>query len=284
MPGTREASRLKDSGPVAVAAGQALLLRVFGDDPPATLLVAAHPDDETIGASVALARLGPRVTVVYATDGAPEDGVDARACGYTRTADYAAARLREATAALAIAGVGRPLSGLGIRDQEAAHRLVHLMHAIDALIAHAAPELILTHAFEGGHPDHDAVAFATHAAARPRGVVIAEFTGYHAGPGGIETGCFADPGAAVLEHALSETERARKAAMIACFATQRHLLEGFGMEREAYRVAPDYNFAQPPCGGAAYYDRFAWGLRSTVWPALVRAAHAVLDREQCSAF
>ena len=41
-------------------------------DAPRTVLLAAHPDDETIGASAALHRL-PDVTVAYLTDGAPRD-------------------------------------------------------------------------------------------------------------------------------------------------------------------------------------------------------------------
>ena len=64
------------------------------------MIVAAHPDDDVIGAGALMARI-PRVRVVYATDGAPRDGRDARAHGFADVAAYAAARQREARAALA---------------------------------------------------------------------------------------------------------------------------------------------------------------------------------------
>ena len=50
------------------------------------------------------------------------------------------------------------------------------------------PTSILTHAYEGGHPDHDAVAFAVAAAVRVAGraadTTIVEMPFYRAGPEG----------------------------------------------------------------------------------------------------
>ena len=37
------------------------------------LVIAAHPDDDVIGAGALMARV-PRVRVLYVTDGAPRDG------------------------------------------------------------------------------------------------------------------------------------------------------------------------------------------------------------------
>src|SRR3954466_10614255 len=66
------------------------------------LLVVAHPDDDILGAGALLARL-PWTRIVYVTDGAPRDGRDARGHGFAGPEDYAAARRREALAALALA-------------------------------------------------------------------------------------------------------------------------------------------------------------------------------------
>src|SRR5262249_54504180 len=83
------------------------------------LVLAAHPDDETIGASTILTQL-PDVTVVFLTDGAPCDQTfwspDAKG---SRT-DYAQLRWQEARAALSLAGVPADrILCLGAIDQEA---------------------------------------------------------------------------------------------------------------------------------------------------------------------
>src|SRR2546423_9150234 len=70
----------------------------------AEIVVAAHPDDEVIGAGARLAAT-PGAVVVHVTDGAPRDLADAQALGFASRDDYAAARRREGEAALGLAGV-----------------------------------------------------------------------------------------------------------------------------------------------------------------------------------
>ena len=53
--------------------------------------------------------------------------------------------------------------------------------------------VVLTHAYEGGHPDHDAVAFAVHRAARRTSAAVVEMPFYHAGPDGVARQVFAMP-------------------------------------------------------------------------------------------
>ncbi|HET7442195.1 MAG TPA: PIG-L family deacetylase, partial [Terriglobales bacterium] len=64
---------------------------------PRALFLAAHPDDETIGASAALRRL-PGAIVVYVTDGAPHDPRFRSSFTGSRE-DYVRARRCEAEAA-----------------------------------------------------------------------------------------------------------------------------------------------------------------------------------------
>src|SRR4051812_11427073 len=68
------------------------------------LVVAAHPDDETIGAGPRLARLRA-VQVVFVTDGAPADLRDVARLGFASRAAYASARAREADTALSLLGI-----------------------------------------------------------------------------------------------------------------------------------------------------------------------------------
>jgi LmbE family N-acetylglucosaminyl deacetylase len=247
-------------------------------------VVAAHPDDETIGVGGHLASL-PRATLVYLTDGAPRDGRDARDRGFSTPAEYAKARRRELEQALAIAGVppGRCVH-LGVADQEAALHLSDLALELAHFFAAGKPHWVLSHAYEGGHPDHDAAAFVVHAAAtlvRHRGSeppAVLEFASYHAREGGVEVGTFLPPppelaGAddvAIFE--LTDEQRRVKAEMLACYETQRHVLSAFPLDREAFRPAPVYDFRAPPHPGPLYYEAFPWGLTSARWLELAAEA------------
>ncbi|MGH9587660.1 MAG: hypothetical protein ACRD3F_11955, partial [Acidobacteriaceae bacterium] len=66
--------------------------------------------------------------------------------------------------------------------------------------------------------------------------------------------------------------RLQKCALLACFATQQQTLSGFPLDFERFRIAPVYDFSQPPNGGSVLYDRFPWGVASTQFCAMAREA------------
>lgn len=124
------------------------------------LLVVAHPDDEVIGAGMRLPRLSD-VRIVYVTDGAPADGRDAARLGFGSREAYARARATEAEAALALVGIDRSrMHFLGVVDQEAPMRVAEVAQELAGLLRAIRPAFVLTHPYEGGHPDHDATALA----------------------------------------------------------------------------------------------------------------------------
>ncbi len=232
-------------------------------------LVVAHPDDETIAAGASL-HLLPGLLLVHVTDGAPRALADAAVAGFDAPTDYAAARRGELTAALETAGVAPDLAELGVADQEASFHMPALTRALSRLFNAYGIEAVLTHAYEGGHPDHDATAFAVHAAAGRRPVL--EFAGYHADPAGaLLTGRFL-PGPPSTVVALTEAERARKRAMFDCFRTQARTLSAFGTDQEAFRPAPAYDFTAPPVPGRLNYEHWGWSMTGARWRALVQAA------------
>jgi LmbE family N-acetylglucosaminyl deacetylase len=253
------------------------------------LLVAAHPDDETIGAGALLARL-PRCEVLYLTDGAPRDlrwapAVDPRAGGSRD--EYGRARRREAARALSLVGLSEhSLAMLSAVDQEAAFHLPDLARELASRFHRFAPDLVVTHPYEGGHPDHDAAAFAVHAAAevlRRRGLpvpAIVEMTSYHARDGSLVAGEFLPvPGAdGTATLVLSDKERALKSRMLLCFETQRQTLAQFPPSgRESFRLAPVYRFTEPPHPGPLLYEIWGFPLDGGRWRELARQALRELD-------
>lgn len=247
-------------------------------------VVVAHPDDETIACGATLARLSD-VQLVVVTDGAPSDLADARAAGFDSALAYAAARAGELERAARIAGIDRSrLLELEMPDQTVVNRLDELAHGLAALIEARRIRLILTHAYEGGHPDHDGVAFAVHAAAalvarRRAPVEIIEMPFYREDENGAMVVQEFAPyfGLPETRIHLGRAERFLKEAMIASHATQAATLAPFHARTEHFRLAPRYDFAAPANGGRILYARRSWGLRSAAeWVDLARSAAARL--------
>ena len=243
-------------------------------------LVAAHPDDEVLGLGAHL-HLFDRLTLIHLTDGAPLDMGDARRAGYADRDAYAAARAAELDAALAVLGV-RPRRRLayGLTDQTLVDRLPDLCARLARdLAGHAS---VFTHAYEGGHPDHDAAALAV-AVARlrigPGGPAAFEFAGYYGVGGALQANRFhADAEAPETAVRLDAPACARKARALAAHASQAGVLAGFAPAVERWRPAPAYDFAAPPPCGEAHYDRYGWALTSAAWRERAAAALAHLGR------
>lgn len=247
------------------------------------LLVVAHPDDEVIGIGSRLPYLR-RAHILYVTDGAPRDGRDQRRLGFASREAYAAARVREADAGLDILGIEPArVHRLNLVDQEAVRHLGELTRAVSGLIRDLRPVVVMTHAYEGGHPDHDATALAVHLACRilrdallPAPSIL-EFAGYHDpdGSGRLEVLEFL-PGSKVhvFTAELTPAEQELKRRLVACHATQAELLRQFPLDRERFRAAPAYDFLAPPHPWHPFYERFVTGLDGVGWRALAAEALA----------
>ncbi len=246
------------------------------------VLVAAHPDDEVIGAGARLSHL-PGLTIIHVTDGAPRNLYDAVRHGFADARSYARQRRRELDAALAEGAVSAELIELGFPDQTATSDLSRLTMALANRFARIRPDLILTHPYEGGHPDHDATAFAVAAAMDLVGnpqTVLAEFTSYHLRCGELRTGEFLANGGPEIVFELTPAEREMKRRMFDQFGTQREVLAPFRADTERFRLAPSYDFTRPPHLGELWYERFDWGTNGEQFR---RMAARVADELEASA-
>lgn len=237
------------------------------------LVIIAHPDDEVIGAGARLRNLKSS-TFVHVTNGATVgDGAQARR------------RSAELATAMSLAGLSNTqLQPIGRADQSLPHTLIDLTHELRLLIAEENPDALLTHPYEGGHPDHDAIALAVHAACRAitQAPPVIEMAFYHQGAHGICTGEFLpDSETPTITLELSPPERAFKKSLLHCFSSQAQMLSYFSVDTEKFRIAPLYDFTQPPHPGRLFYENFDWGVRSGAeWRALARDALVELGLQQ----
>jgi LmbE family N-acetylglucosaminyl deacetylase len=183
---------------------------------------------------------------------------DAERYGFRTRQDYAAARRAEFRAALQVARADPRCIELGVPDQETTLQIPSVVARLCDIVRRVQPHLILTHPYEGGHPDHDACALAVHLASERTQVV--EFTSYHNHGGTIRTGDFLPGSDHVVTIELTPGEQARKRAILGCFRTQAETLALFGVAAERFRMAPAYDFTKPPHAGRLYYEQFEWGM------------------------
>lgn len=221
------------------------------------LVVAAHPDDETIGAGATLASLHD-VHVVHLTDGAPRERRWMPEHFRGTREEYAAARAAEARQALLFANID-DVRSLGCPDQEAVYNVRELADQVRAIIEELRPDVILTTAYEGGHPDHDACAMIV----QTLGMAI-EMPLYHAQRGSFRALRFVDDRDGIIVN-LDEEQIYRKQRMYECFTTQRDVLAQFPIEIERFRVAPCYDFTRPPHAGPLWYEILGMSMDGDAW-------------------
>ena len=226
-----------------------------------TLLIVAHPDDESISCGGLLQRI-EQPSVVFATDGAPEDEYFWRKYG-SRTA-YARLREDEARAALQAVGV-TAVEFLSHRvptplvDQRLYKSLAAAFAAVSNIIEQLRPQCLLTLAYEGGHPDHDAVSFLSAQLGKVHSLPVWETPLYHRSPSGhgiyqkfvVESG-------EVIEHQVKGSELDAKMRMLACYKSQFDALPSFRPELERFRPQVQYDYSHRPHAGKLNYEVWQW--------------------------
>jgi len=184
-----------------------------------TMVVAPHPDDETLGAGALIATLraqGVPVTVVAVTDGenAYETSQDERdALGQVREAEQTAALQKLGVEANSIHRLRLTDSGLMQRQEELTRRLLELAKDGMQIVAPWSGDF---------HPDHMACAHAAESVAKAKGLPLISyfFWTWHRGTmdllAGLPLGRFVP----------DETAMQAKADALACHASQLEHVSG----------------------------------------------------------
>lgn len=240
-------------------------------------IVVAHPDDETIGCGGILSLLD-RVTVIVVTNGAPLNPEVARRFGFSTIRSYADARSRELRSALAFAGVASPgIIELGVHDGAVWRNVPEIRRRLMGIFVERQIETVITHAFEGGHSDHDGVVVCVHQAAgslKSRCPSLVEMPFYHAGRDGTARQIFCDGDEGVI--VPLDIDRVRlKAQMFEAYRSQAETLANFEIATERFRSARGYEFHRPPNRGRLKYDLSYIGPFVGDWGARVR--HVMAD-------
>jgi LmbE family N-acetylglucosaminyl deacetylase len=234
-----------------------------------TVIVVAHPDDETLGMGGRLPLL-QRLTIVQLTDGAPRESGEAYRSGCSNWHTYSMEREREASRALTVLGLNCRRICYNAPDQESVLRLGELARSVQRDL-HGA-RLVFTHPYEGGHPDHDTAALIVQMACARISAdgedppVRFEFASYHHRNGRMVTGQFwPDQNCPEISIELDQRAHALKRGALAEYQTQSGVIQWFSPGIERYRAAPQYDFSRPAPPGLAQYDFFGWPMTAARW-------------------
>lgn len=175
------------------------------------VIVAAHPDDEVLGAGGLIAMLaaaGTRLRVVAVTDGERSHHGHAApaALARRRTAETAAALRALAAGAAEVVRLRLPDSGLDAREDELTEALAPLVADYDICLAPWDHDL---------HPDHEAAGRAARQAGPGALYYYPVWMWHWASPGDPRV-----PWERALKIPLPPRATARKRAAISCFASQ----------------------------------------------------------------
>jgi LmbE family N-acetylglucosaminyl deacetylase len=223
------------------------------------LVIAPHPDDETIGCALLMQRRAARgrsVHVACLTNGIAEreamtPGVYAPYGNYER---YCKARLTERRQVMA----GLQYSELYFRNKPTRGLLRDMDSAYGELLSRAKrlnPSILLCPAYEGGHPDHDIANCLTHGLGAALRLPCIEYALYHRYRGAAQYQRFL-PGHLTHITKLSGAARevACKAAWLRLYGSQHNILKSFSPRVELYRRMPRYDYARPPTTETTYYE------------------------------
>ncbi len=230
------------------------------------VVIVAHPDDEAISMGGALSLLSD-VTILQLTDGSSVGDPDRPASVAKREAERRAA-MEAGRWPVAVRFGGVQMRRLHVET-------IDLLPLVTAALRRA--DVVWAHCYEGGHIDHDTVAWLVQTACQSLDTPPArwEFASYHATASakGSAFGRFwHDPAHPAITVTLAGDRLTRKFAACAAYRSQAHILRKFARpDEEAYRSAPTYDFTQPPPPPSARWDRGDRHPTTAEWRALVSA-------------
>lgn len=229
------------------------------------LILVPHPDDEVVGAALAIRRAVAGDSEVFALD--LTCGVPPKEAFWPWSRMSRAARVetrrREAAAAARELGLMRLAD-----DGLAARRLRFALPAAyarirDALAGHAI-DTIWVPAYEGAHADHDcanALAFAV--TRNVPGLAAWEFAEYNNAGGRKHANEFLDArGGETTIEPEDDNEGRWKTQLLRLYRSEAFNLgnvsSGKTPFRESFRPLPRHDYSRPPHPGRLFYERFHW--------------------------
>jgi LmbE family N-acetylglucosaminyl deacetylase len=219
------------------------------------LVLAPHPDDETVGLAAMISRerlQGGEIGVLFLTSGVPrERWFWARDDYRTRTA------CREAEARDAAQRLGFQILGFSsLPSRRLADHLEEARGQTLSAAAHFEASVLWVPTYEGAHQDHDAA--HTLASTLEDRIPVFEFAEYNFAGGLVRSNEFPDANGSEIVIELSPDEQALKRELLSLYASEQGNLRHISATRETLRPFKARDYARPAHEGKLFRERFHW--------------------------
>jgi LmbE family N-acetylglucosaminyl deacetylase len=213
------------------------------------LVLAPHPDDELVGACIAMKRAmeaDARLSVLYLTT-----GIAAESWPWERKSYALRVRRRHDEALQAARRLGFEVAGF--LDMPS-RRLIDHLDAVRAVVSKFEAKQVWVPAFEGAHQDHDAAnALASTICAK---FEVSEFAEYNFAGGQVRSNRFHDGAGDVVM--LSREEARLKKELLGLYKSERGNLDYISCDQESLRPLAKHDYAKPAHAGILFRERFRW--------------------------
>jgi LmbE family N-acetylglucosaminyl deacetylase len=149
----------------------------------------------------------------------------------------------------------------GIADQELFRCLPVAFTRMQRVLARNNTDCLLTLAYEGGHPDHDAACFLAYLCGQKTGLPVWEAPLYHRDEEGKPVvQAFHQLTGAEQQTVIEGEMLEKKVAMFHSYRSQKLVLDAFRPEIEQFRPIAAYDFTQPPFPWKLNYELWQWSM------------------------
>jgi len=227
------------------------------------LVLIPHPDDEVVGAALAIRRAIAKGATVFGLD--LTHGCPPREALWPWSRMTHGARVeirrREATSAARELGITR-LADDGLAARRLRHPLPGAYARVRAAAEAHAIDTLWVPAYEGAHADHDCANALAFALTRENPALAAwEFAEYSNAGGTRRANDFVEARGGEISLALEDEDEGRwKTHLLRLYRSEAFNLRNVSARsapfHESFRPLPRHDYARPPHTGRLFYERF----------------------------
>ena len=219
------------------------------------LILAPHPDDESVGLSVFIKRKkaeGCKIVIFFLTNGVISKN-EMWFWEKNKYEKFLHKRLNEMENSLKFFKI-KDFFLQNISTRNLRNNILKTFHKIQSIIKNKTIDSIFVPAYEGGHQDHDVANFI--ASQFKKKLNVFEYSEYHNYGNKVHSNTFIKNTGSETVLEFNQNEVVYKKHALSVYNSEKKNLNYINIKREVYRPIVKYNYDSVPHKGKLFYKRF----------------------------